>query len=58
MADRPAHEIEITPEMIDVGVKALEAGLLEECSLPNHRPQLVREVWVAMYRAAKSHIAL
>ena len=46
-------EIEITPEMIEAGVAALEARMLEGQFLESELSEAVREAYLAMYRAAK-----
>ena len=46
----PDNEIEISEAMLDAGVSALTAGLLEECSVEVLRPGLVAEIYRAMHR--------
>ncbi len=45
-------EIEITPEMIEAGVEALEACLIEDGLSPLSRKPAVCAVWVAMNKVA------
>jgi len=51
--EREDSEIDITPEMIKAGIKALEAGLIDDCSLRGFRRELVGEIFVSMLRVAK-----
>lgn len=46
--------VEVTPEMIEAGVRALEVHLLEDCLTDLSRPLAVRAAYLAMCKAAKS----
>jgi hypothetical protein len=47
-------EIEVTPGMIEAGVSALEGYLIEDALTDYSRFEAVREVFLAMRRAAKT----
>lgn len=44
----PIDEIEITPAMIEAGVRKLEDGLIDGFSIARFRADLVRDIYLAM----------
>lgn len=51
--DRPAEEIEITPEMIEVGVRAIFDYLPDVVFVADGGERLVKEIFAEMYLASK-----
>lgn len=45
-------EIEVTPEMVSVGLMALEDHLVEESLTPLAKPRVVLDIFLAMCKAA------
>ncbi len=55
-ANSKGGKLEVTTEMIEAGVAEMERGLIDGCSLPGLRADLVRDVYLVM--RAHLHLAV
>ena len=47
-AGAPEDEFIVTPAMVTAGVAALEAGLIDDCSIRRFRADLVKDIYLVM----------